>query len=134
MTEKAEVRKQAEEYRELTPTQVALQLSKMSRALEQITQEQEPIETKVVETKEAYTKAYARTFLEEPGNNEERKQAALLKTSELRLAHELAAAEMSMHLARIASLRKRIDIARSAAALVRAEWELQQVGGRARGG
>ena len=134
MSDKVEVRRQVEQWRELTPTQVALQLARMSRELEAITQEQEPIETKVVETKEAYTKAYARLFLEEPGNNEERKQAALLKTSDLRLANELANAEMSMHLARVASLRKRIDIARSAAALVRAEWELQQVGGRARGG
>lgn len=134
MSDKGEVRKLADDYRELTPTQVALQLARLSRALEEITQEQEPIETEVVEAKEAYTKAYARRFLEEPGNNEERKQATLLHTSELRLAQELAEAKLKMHLSRIATLRKRIDIARSAAALVRGEWELMQAGGRARGG
>jgi hypothetical protein len=129
-----EVRRQAEDYRELTPTQVALQLAQLSRALNEITQEQEGFEVDVVEKREFYTKEYAKTFLQEPGNNEERKQAALLKTSEYRIAAELADAMLKMHLARIASLRKRIDIARSAAALVRAEWELQQAGGRTRGG
>ena len=134
MGEPQEVRKLAADYRELSPTQVALQLARLSRALEEITQEQEPIEREVVEAREAYTKQYAKTFLEEPGNNEERKQATLLKTSDLRVAAELADAMLKMHLARIASLRKRIDIARSAAALVRLEWEVQHAGGRARGG
>lgn len=134
MADKTEVRKQAQTYREMSPTQVALALAALSRDLERLAQEQSPLETDAVEKREAYTLEYAKIFLAEEGNNEERKQATLQRTHETRLAAELAETLVRMHIAQINTLRKRIDIARSAAALVRAEWELMQAGGRARGG
>lgn len=127
MTDKTEVRKQAETYRELSPNQVALALAALSRDLEQLSAEQGPLETDAVEKREAYTLSYAKIFLREEGNNEERKQATLQRTHEERLAAELAETLVKMHIQKINTLRKRIDIARSAAALVRAEWELMNV-------
>ena len=127
-----EVRKQMESYSGMTPSQIALALAKLSRALEHLQNEQDPLERDAVEKREEYTLEYGKAFLRGEGNNEERKQEALIKTHELRLAAELAETMVKMHIAQVATLRKRIDIARSAAALVRAEWELDNVnrGGR----
>lgn len=124
MPEHREVQAQLEHYRELTPTQVAFALADLARALDKLSNEQGPLEEKAVHAREDYTKEYAKTFLGEEGNNEERKQATLLRTYEKRLAAELAETEVKMHIQRINTLRKRIDIARSAAALVRAEYDL----------
>lgn len=128
-----EVRREAEVYREMSPTQVALVLASLSRSLQHLQDEQEPLEKDAVEKREAYTLEYAKTFLDTDGANvEERKQRTLFKTHDTRLAAELAETLVKMHIAQIATLRKRIDVARSAAALVRSEWELSNVnqGGR----
>ena len=129
MADKVEVRRQAETYREMSPNQVALALAALSRELEQLSKDQAPLETDAVTKREAYTLEYAKVFLGEEGNNEERKQATLQRTHDTRLAAELAETLVRMHIQKINTLRKRIDIARSAAALVRAEWELMNVRG-----
>lgn len=127
MANAVEVKKQAEDYREMSPNQVALALASLSRHLQRLQDEQGPLENDAVEKREAYTLAYASRFMREDGNNEERKQHTLQVTHDERLAAELAETLVKMHIAQIATLRKRIDIARSAAALVRAEWELANV-------
>lgn len=127
MSDKTEVRKQAETYRELSPNQVALALAALSRELEHLAAAQAPLEEDAVTKREEYTVEYGKIFLAEEGNNEERKQATLIRTHDLRLAAELAETMVRMHIQQINTLRKRIDIARSAAALVRAEWELMNV-------
>lgn len=121
---KPEVQAQLEQYRELTPTQVALALAQLARELDHLAQEQGPLERAAVEAREEYSVEYAKIFLGEEGNNEERKQATIGRTHALRIGAELAETEVKLHLQRIATLRKRIDIARSAAALVRAEYDL----------
>ena len=132
MSDKAAVREQVETYGQMTPSQIALALAHLSRHLQRLQDEQEPLERDAVEKREAYTLEYSKRFLSEEGNNEEKKQATIRATGDLRLAAELAETLVKMHIAQIATLRKRIDIARSAAALVRAEWELQNTnqGGR----
>lgn len=130
MANQPEVRKQAETYREMSPNQVALALAALSRDLDILSKEQAPLEEDAVRKREAYTLEYAKTFLAEEGNNEERKQATLQRTHNTRLDAELAETLVRMHIQTINTLRKRIDIARSAAALVRAEWELLNVRGR----
>lgn len=125
MSDKVAVREQVETYGQMTPSQIALALASLARALQRLQDEQDPLERDAVEKREVYTLTYATTFLGEEGNNEERKQATLRRTHDERLAAELAETLVKMHIAQIATLRKRIDIARSAAALVRAEWELQ---------
>src|SRR6478752_7682450 len=115
--DKVAVRVQVEQYRELSPTQVARELAHLSRQLQKLSDDQRPLEDDAVQAREAYTLAYAKRFMEEGGNNEERKQATIKMTHDLRIAAELAEV----------LVKKRIDIARSAAALVRSEWEIQNV-------
>lgn len=121
-----DVRVQVEQYRELSPTQVALELAHLSRQLQKLSDDQRPLEDDAVQAREAYTLAYAKRFMEEEGNNEERKQATIKMTHDLRIAAELAEVLVKMHIQQVNTLKKRIDIARSAAALVRAEWEIIQ--------
>jgi len=125
--DKVAVRVQVEQYRELSPTQVALELAHLSRQLQKLSDDQRPLEDDAVQAREAYTLAYAKRFMEEEGNNEERKQATIKMTHDLRIAAELAEVLVRMHVQQVNTLKKRIDIARSAAALVRAEWEIQNV-------
>ena len=125
--DKVAVRVQVEQYRELSPTQVALELAHLSRQLQKLSDDQRPLEDDAVQAREAYTLAYAKRFMEEGGNNEERKQATIKMTHDLRIAAELAEVLVKMHIQQVNTLKKRIDIARSAAALVRAEWEIQNV-------
>src|SRR6478752_2884890 len=125
--DKVAVRVQVEQYRELSPTQVALELAHLSRQLQKLSDDQRPLEDDAVQARETYTLAYAKRFMEEGGNNEERKQATIKMTHDLRIAAELAEVLVKMHIQQVNTLKKRIDIARSAAALVRAEWEIQNV-------
>lgn len=127
MPDKVQVRKQLETYQDMSPTQIALALSRLSRALEDLSQEQGPLEKDAVEKRETYILEYAKIFLGEEGNNEERKQATLRRTHDIRLAAELAETLVKMHIQKISTLRKRIDIARSASALVRAEIDLANI-------
>lgn len=127
MADKVEVRAQVEQYKSMSPSQIALALAALSRALEKLQNDQEPLEEDAVHKREAYTLEYSTTFLAAEGNNEERKQYTTWKTHDTRLAAELAETLVKMHIAQINTLRKRIDVARSAAALVRAEWELMNV-------
>lgn len=125
MGDKVAVREQVETYGSMTPSQIALAMAALARALQKMQDDQEPLERDAVEKREAYTLEYSKRFLAEEGNNEEKKQATIRATHTERLAAELAETLVKMHIAQINTLRKRIDIARSAAALVRAEWELQ---------
>lgn len=120
------VREQVETYARMTPSQIALALAALSRALQKLSDDLEPLEKDSVEKREAYTLEYAKTFLDQDGPVEEKKQRTLYLTHDHRLAAELAESLVKMHEQQINTLKKRMDIARSAAALVRAEWELEQ--------
>lgn len=109
---------------ELSPTQVTLQLLELARQLQQLSDELDGVERAAVEAKEVYTVAYAKTFLDQSGPVEERKQRTVWLTRQERLDAELADVSVRAHRRKIATLGTRIDIGRSAAALVRAEAEL----------
>jgi exonuclease VII large subunit len=113
---------------ELDPNQVMLNLLALSRSMQQLSDELDELEKNAVEEKENYTLAYAKAFLSNSGAVEVRKQQTLLDTSEQRLASELAETLVKAHKRKIDTLRVRIDVGRSAAALVRAESELLRVG------
>lgn len=132
MSDKVAVRAQVETYGSMTPSQIALALAALSRALQQLTDDLEPLEKAAVEAREAQILAHAKTFLDQDGTVEDRKQRTIYLTHDVRLTAELAETMVKMHEQQINTLKKRMDIARSAAALVRAEWELQNVsqGGR----
>lgn len=113
---------------ELDPNQVVLNLLSLSRSMQQLSDELDDLEKHAVEAKEEYTLAYAKSFLSNGGSVEVRKQQSLLDTSDERLAAELAETLVRAHKRKIDTLRVRIDVGRSAAALVRAESELLRVG------
>ena len=133
-SDKVEVREKVAEYGQMSPSQIALALAHLSRELQRLQDEQEPLETSAVQAREKFTLEYSKAWLAASGNNEEKKQRATYSTHQDRLEAETAEVLVKMHVGQVATLRKRVEIARSAAALVRAEWELMQAGGRARGG
>lgn len=115
---------------ELDPNQVVLNLLELSRQLQKLSDELDGLEQTAVEAKEEYTVDYAKTFLAASGSVEVRKQHTLLETSDTRLAANLAETLVDAHKRKVATLRVRIDVGRSAAALVRAEADLLNMRGR----
>jgi len=120
----------SEPRNELDPNQVVLNLMNLSRAIGKLSDELDGLEEDAVRKKEAYTLAYAKTFLQSNGAVEVRKQATLMETTDERLDADLAETLVKAHKRKIDTLRVRIDVGRSAAALVRAEAELLNVRGR----
>lgn len=112
---------------EIDANRVVLNLLELSRQLQLLSDELDGLEERAVNAKEEYTVAYAKTFLASGGSVEVRKQTTLLATSEERLQAELAETLVKAHVRKIATLKVRIDVGRSAAALVRAESELLRV-------
>lgn len=115
---------------EMSPNEVVLQLLARGRELQTLSDQLDSLETEAVEAKEVYTVEYARHFLNSTGSNEVRKQKTLLDTSEERLNADIAEAKVKAQRNQIATLKVRIDIGRSAAALVRAEADLLNMRGR----
>jgi arginyl-tRNA synthetase len=115
---------------EIDPNQVVLNLLELSRQLQHLSDEMDQIETDAIEAKENLTVEYARSFLNSKGAMDIRKQESLLATTDARLAAEIAEAKVRAQRRKIDTLRVRIDVGRSAAALVRAEAELLNIRGR----
>lgn len=113
---------------EMDPNQVMLNLLALSRSMQQLSDELDDLEKNAVEAKEEYTLAYATSFISNSGPVEVRKQQTLLDTHSQRLKSDLAETLVKAHRRKIDTLRVRIDVGRSAAALVRAESELLRVG------
>lgn len=112
---------------EIDATQVTLNLLELSRQLQKLSDELDGLEERAVNAKEAYTVAYAKTFLASGGSVEVRKQTTLLATSEERLEADLSEILVKAHVRKISTLKVRIDVGRSAAALVRAESEMLRI-------
>ena len=112
---------------ELDPNQVMLNLLALSRSMQQLSDELDDLEKNAVEAKEKYTLAYATAFISNSGAVEVRKQQTLLDTAQERLDSELSETLVKAHKRKIDTLRVRIDVGRSAAALVRAESVLLRV-------
>lgn len=112
---------------DITPNKVVLLLSALARELRTLTDEMDELEMNAVHAKEDYTRAYAKQYLDESGSVEDKKQRTLWKTQDERLAEEIAEALVKAHARKMRTLEKRIEVARSAAALVRMEGELLNV-------
>lgn len=119
-----------EQQRDMTPNQVVMNLLELSRQLQKLSDELDPLERDAVESKETYTVEYARHFLKSEGSVEVRKQQTLLDTSDVRLQAEIAEVMVKAQARKIKTLSTRIDVGRSAAALVRAEADLLNMRGR----
>jgi hypothetical protein len=109
-----------------TPNDLALQLSKLSRGLDKLANDIEGLEKDAVAKRHAYELAFARAFLdpENQGSVDARKQLAVLKTSEEKLAAETADAVLRAARVRIGTLKTQIETGRSLNALMRSEMAL----------
>lgn len=112
---------------DITPTKVVLLLSALARELRKLADEMDELEMASVHAKEDYTRAYAKQYLDESGSVEDKKQRTLWKTQDERLAQEIAETMVKAHARKMRTLEKRIEVARSAAALVRMEADLMNV-------
>lgn len=111
----------------LTPNAVVSQLLQLGRDLDAETRDLENVETEAVHTIEAYRRAKDIAFLKSEGTQYVREAQSRLDTHVERIAAELAEAKVRNTRARIAAIKARIDIGRSAAAALRAEIALDGV-------
>jgi 6-pyruvoyl-tetrahydropterin synthase len=112
---------------EINSNQVVLLLSALARELRHLADEMDELEMTMVHAKEDYTRAYAKQYLDESGSVEDKKQRTLWKTQDARLAAEIAETMVKAQARKMKTLERRIEVARSAAALVRMEADLMNV-------
>lgn len=115
--------------RTLTPTEVAAQLARLARELDDLVAAIDDAEKRAVHAREDFTMAYAKSFLTEEGSVEARKHKATVATHDSRLAAELAEQTVKGIRRQIDSVRIRIDVGRSLGAALRAEAGLAGFGG-----
>lgn len=107
--------------RTLTPNDVALQLSRLARQLDELVGHIDAAERHAVTARESYTMAYANAFLNAEGSIEARKHIATRNTHSERLAAEAAEQVVKGIRRQIDSVKLRVDVGRSLGAALRAE-------------
>lgn len=112
----------------MTPNDVALQLARLARDLDEAVRVIHSADRKAVELRAAADLAFSRAFMGAAGSVDARKHTALMKTHDQRLAADVAE-EVVRHLRRrIDALKLRIEVGRSVGAAIRAELNLAQMG------
>jgi hypothetical protein len=108
---------------DITPTSAVLELTKLSRKLDELGLMLRPAERDAVHKRHAHSVAYAKAIISADGTNAEiRKAQATLASSDLALAAELAEAEVRILRSDIRDvLSGRIDVGRSVVGVLRAE-------------
>jgi hypothetical protein len=109
-------------------TEVVKRLSELSRMLDAATDEIAVSDDKAVKAKGSYEVAYARSFLQSNGSMDVRRQEAILACADLRLAMEIAEAEVRAIKERINTLRSQISIGQSLSAAIRQQFSAEGVG------
>lgn len=107
-----------------TPTEVALQLARLARDLDDTVRALESADRDATEKRAAYDLAFSRAFLSAEGSVDYRKHWAQQHTHEQRLAADVADALVRHLRRRIDAIKTRIDVGRSYGAAVRAEISL----------
>lgn len=108
----------------LTSNDVALQLARLSRQLDDLVRQVGEAEVHAVNAREDFTLAHSQAFLRAEGPMDVRKHLAIEATHVQRLAAELAEATVRGLRRQIDSTRVRIDVGRSVGAAVRSEMSL----------
>ena len=108
----------------LTSNDVALQLAKLSRQLDELVRDIGQAEIVAVNSREDFTLAHSKAFLEASGPMDVRKHLAIEATHVERLAAETAEAIVRGLRRQIDTVRVRIDVGRSVGAAVRSELSL----------
>ncbi|ASN72020.1 hypothetical protein 7S2_27 [uncultured Caudovirales phage] len=111
--------------------EVALNLAKLSRELEEVKEALNSADMEAVNLREDAKLAEAKAFLSAEGAMDFRKQTAIVKTHVERLAAEVAEAKVRGLTRSMRTLQSRIDVGRSIGAGVRAEASLAGYGGGA---
>ncbi|MCM6776248.1 hypothetical protein NDR87_18860 [Nocardia sp. CDC159] len=103
---------------------VVLQLSRLSRELDERTKDLNEADVAAVNAREAAKLAEAQEFLKAEGSVDARKCKAIVATPELRLAAEVAEAGVRGLQRTIRTLQTRIDVGRTYGATIRSEAAL----------
>lgn len=112
----------------MTPNDVAAQLAKLARDLDEAVRVIHSADREAVELRAAADLAFSRSFMAASGSVDARRHEALIETHDQRLAADVAE-EVVRHLRRrIDALRIRIEVGRSMGAAIRAELNLAQMG------
>lgn len=107
---------------DITPTSAVLELSRLSRQLDEAGYRIKGAELDAVRKRHHYTVAFAKAFLAADGSNAQaRTSQATLDTESERLAAELAEAELRILKSDIRILENRMDAGRSVVGVLRAE-------------
>ena len=108
----------------LTSNDVALQLARLSRQLDDLVKQIGEAEKAAVNAREDHTLAHAKAFLRSEGPMDVRKHLAIEATHVERLAAETAEAVVRGLRRSIDTVKVRIDVGRSVGAAMRAEASL----------
>lgn len=112
----------------ITPNDVAAQLAKLARDLDDVVRVIGTADMESVEKKAAAELAFSRAFMAATGSVDARKHIATIETHDQRLAAEVAAAVVRHLKSRIDLLKTRIEVGRSVGTAIRAELNLAAMG------
>ena len=107
-----------------TATEVALNLARLARDLDQTVRALEQADRDATEKRAAYDLAFSRAFLGAQGSMDLRKHESVVETHPQRLAADVADAVVRHLRRQIDATKVRIDVGRSYGAAVRAEIAL----------
>ena len=108
----------------LTSAQIAEQLAKLSKQLDELVSTIAAAEALAVDAREDYTLAHSKAFLWAEGPMDIRKHEAIVATHNERLQAEVAEATVRGLRRQIDSVKMRVDVGRSLGAALRAEASL----------
>ncbi len=111
-----------------TPTEVAQQLARLARELDQTVRALELADRDATEKRAAADLAFSRAFIGEAGSVDARKHAAVVATHDQRLAADVADAVVRHLRRQMDSLKIRVDVGRSFGAALRTELTLVNAG------
>lgn len=108
-----------------TATDVALQLARLARDLDDTVHQMQEADHDATVTRAAFDLAFSRAFIAAQGSVETRKHLAVVDTHQARLEVEVADALVRR---RVDAIKTRIDVGRSYSAAIRAEITLGNTG------
>jgi hypothetical protein len=111
-----------------TPNEVALQLSRLARDLDDAVRQLQVADLDATEKRAAADLAFSRSFMAASGSVDYRKHYATEETHDQRLAADVADAVVRHLRRRIDATKVRIEVGRSYGAAIRAELNLSQAG------
>lgn len=106
---------------DITPTSAVLELAKLSRLLDEAGYKIRAAERDAVTKRHDFTVAQAKAFLTAEGSIQARQAQAAIDTSAVRVAAELAEAEVRILKSDIRVLEARMEVGRSVVGVLRAE-------------